>query len=125
MVRSNRRRRRPTDARATDARQDPAIAVDVAERGDEFVVTADLPGVRKQDIDVQVRKNRVQILAEPEDDPENAGAFGARAREEGRVSRTIRLPEEVNEKRTTAEYLNGRLRVTLPKRERRQSVDVE
>lgn len=119
------RRDRGRKPRQTDARPDPAMAVDVAERGDEFVVTADLPGIRKQDIDVKVRKNRVQILAEPEDDPESTGAFGAKAREEGRVSRTIRLPEQVNEKRTTAEYLNGRLRVTLPKRERRQSVDVE
>ncbi len=121
MARRNRRRR----PRETDARPTPAIAVDVAEHGDEYVVTADLPGVRKQDIDVTVRKNRVQILAEPEDDPENAGTFGARAREEGRISRTIRLPERVNENRTTAEYLNGRLRVTLPKREQHRSVDVE
>ncbi|UPW00265.1 Hsp20/alpha crystallin family protein [Halorussus gelatinilyticus] len=121
MARRNRRRRH----RPTDSRPEPEIAVDVAERSDEFVVTADLPGVRKQDIDVTVRKNRVQILAEPQDDPENAGTFAGRARERGQVSRSIRLPERVDEKRTNAEYLNGRLRITLPKRERRRSVDVE
>ncbi|WP_128475781.1 Hsp20/alpha crystallin family protein [Halorussus pelagicus] len=116
MSRSN--RRRPSDP-------DPEIAVDVAERGDEFVVTADLPGIRKQNIDVRVRNDRVQILADPETDDEGGGAFADRAREQGQVSRTIRLSERVSEKRTTAEYLNGRLTITLPKRERQQSVDVE
>ncbi|UPV74226.1 Hsp20/alpha crystallin family protein [Halorussus limi] len=119
MSRKNRRRSRRQSG------TNPEIAVDVAERDDEFVVTADLPGIRKQNIDVRVRKDRVQIFADPEADDEGGGAFADRARERGTVSRTIRLPERVNEKRTNAEYLNGRLRITLPKRERRRSVDVK
>jgi HSP20 family protein len=119
MSRRNRRRgRRQTEP-------EPEITVDVAERGDEFVVTADLPGIRKQNIDVRVRNDRVQILADPEADDEGGGVFANRARDRGSVSRTVRLPERVDEKRTNGEYLNGRLTITLPKRERRRSGDVE
>ncbi|WP_435177764.1 Hsp20/alpha crystallin family protein [Halorussus sp. AFM4] len=119
MSRRNRKRR------PSDTRPEPEIDVDVADRGDEYVLTADLPGIRKQDIDLWVRKNRVQIVVDPDSDPDAEGAFARRARERGPVSRTLRLPERVDERRTDAEYLDGRLRVTLPKRERRRRIQVE
>jgi HSP20 family protein len=99
--------------------------VDVADRHDEFVVTADLPGIRKQDIDVAVKKDRVQITVDPDGPEGKAGSFARTAREWGPLTRTIRLPERVNERRTDADYLNGRLRIVLPKRKRRRSIDVE
>ncbi|MFC7080206.1 Hsp20/alpha crystallin family protein [Halorussus caseinilyticus] len=114
------RKRRPSDTRPR-----PTIDVDVADRGDDYVVTADLPGIRKQDVDVRVKKSRVQILVDPEGESETGGAFARRAREHGPITRIVRLPERVDEKRTDAEYLNGQLRITLRKRQRRRSVEVE
>jgi HSP20 family protein len=111
--------------RPSDTRPKPTIPVDVADRHGEYVVTADLPGVRKQDIDLRARKNRVQIVVDPDGVEGEPGSFLRRAREHGPISRTIRLPERVNEKRIDAEYLNGQLRVTLPKYERHRSVEVE
>lgn len=120
----SKRRQRPR----RPAREPEAIPVDVADDADEFVVTASLPGIRKQDIDLRVRKNRVQILADPEGeagDERVEGPFARRARKRGPISRTIRLPRWVNEDRTSAEYADGGLRVTLPKRKRRHAVEVE
>lgn len=103
----------------------PEISVDVAERGDEFVVTADLPGIRKQDVDVGVKNDRVQIIVDPDGVDGEEGSFARRARERGPLTRTIRLPERVNAKQTDADLSNGRLRITLPKRKRRRSVEIE
>ena len=110
--------------RPRDTRPKPQIPVDVADRHGEYVVTADLPGIRKQDIDLRARKNRVQIVVET-DNEEQAGNFARRAGKHGPISRTIRLPERVNEKRIDAEYLNGQLRITLPKYERHRSIEVK
>lgn len=115
--------RRPWKRRPSDTRPKATIQVDVAERSDEFVVTADLPGVRKQDVDLRVRNDRIQIVVDPRGERE--GAFATAARERGPLSRTIRLPETVDERRTDADLRHGRLRVTLPKRKRGKSIDVE
>ncbi|WP_276301284.1 Hsp20/alpha crystallin family protein [Halorussus lipolyticus] len=115
----------PRKRRPSDTRPKPQIRVDVADRHGEYVITADLPGVRKQDIDLRARKNRVQIAVDPDGSEAELGSFVRRVRDHGPVSRTIRLPERVNEKRIDAEYLNGQLRITLPKYEQRRSVDVK
>jgi len=113
------RKRRPSDTRPA-----PSIDVDVLDRGGEYVLSADLPGLRKQDIDVRVRNRRVQIVVDPDGDSETGGAFAREARERGPLSRVISLPDRVDERRTDAEYLQGRLRVTLQKRRRGRSIEV-
>ncbi|MFW5903421.1 MAG: archaeal heat shock protein Hsp14 [Halolamina sp.] len=94
------------------------VAVDVADRDEEYVVTADLPGYETDDIDVTVTDGRLRIEAERETGTEEEGTdyiFNERRRES--VSRTVRLPEPVDEDAVTAKYTNGVLTVTLPKEE--------
>lgn len=100
-----RRRRKELDRRAACSRR---IPVDLLDRGDEYVLVADLPGYRTQDIDVAVKKARVELVADPDPD----GPTGDRPS----VRRVVRLPEWVREKRATASYERGVLRVRLPKR---------
>ncbi|NEU58553.1 Hsp20/alpha crystallin family protein [Halorussus sp. MSC15.2] len=94
-------------------------AVDVADRGDELVVTADLPGYTKEDIDVMLRGETLQIQAEKsEGSEEGDGDDGRYIRKERRhqsVSRSVTLPEEVDEENVSAQFQNGVLTVTLPK----------
>lgn len=98
--------------------------VDVADRGDEFRVTADLPGLRKQDIDVTVRKDRLRIAADfGHEDTE--GRIKRRERPRGEVARVLRLPQRVDERRVSAAYEDGVLWVTLRKRDRPKRVAVE
>lgn len=112
---SKRRSRKLLDQRTSRSRNVP---VDVIERDDEFVVVASLPGYRKQDIDVTVKKSRVELVADPNDDGPTAGRPS--------VQRIIQLPEWVREKRVRASYENGLLRVRLPKRtEHPHTVDIE
>ncbi|WP_440991808.1 Hsp20/alpha crystallin family protein [Haloarchaeobius baliensis] len=97
--------------------------VDLEDHGDEFVVTADLPGLRTQDIDVSVRKARVRIVADFGDG--DAERYLARERGRGEQSRVLHLPEHADERRVSANYTDGVLRVHLPKRHRPRRVEVE
>ena len=101
-------------------------AVDVADRGDELVVTADLPGFTTEEIDLTLRGDELRIDAEREREREESGGEAGDAgadetryiRKERRhqsVSRAVTLPEEVDEENVSAEYRNGVLTVTLPK----------
>ena len=95
------------------------VAVDLADRGDEFVVTADLPGYEKENIDVQLRGDQLHVAAERETSTEEEGSedgrFIRRERQHKSASRTLTLPEEVREDGVSASYQNGVLTVHLPK----------
>lgn len=98
-----------------------SVAVDVADRGEEFVVTADLPGYDQEDIDLTLSDNTLQIGATREEttgteEEDETHQYIQRERRRRAVSRSIRLPEAVDEEETTASYSNGVLTVTLPKR---------
>lgn len=108
-------RKRPTSKPIPAFEATPPFPVDVADRGEVFVVSASLPGLRKQDLDVRVRKDRVQIVADfGEDDVE--GSYHRRERQRGERQRIVRLPERVDERRASAMFEDGVLQVTLRKR---------
>jgi HSP20 family protein len=95
-----------------------SVAVDVEERDDAFVVTADVPGYEKDDIDVTLADRTLRIRAERETETEAREAdYLRRERRETSASRSVRLPGDVDEEGITATYKNGVLTVTLPKRE--------
>lgn len=83
------------------------------DRGREFLVTAELPGLRTQALDASVGKEGLRIVADFGDDE---GPSLRRERARGAASRTIRLSEPVDENRVSASYDAGVLRVTLRKR---------
>lgn len=92
------------------------VAVDVVDRDEKYVVTADLPGYETEGIEVTVNEGRLRIEAERETGAEEETdeyIFNERRRES--VSRTVRLPEPVDEDAVTAEYTNGVLTISLPK----------
>jgi HSP20 family protein len=92
------------------------MSLDVADRGEEFVVTVDLPGFRRDDIDVRLHDDRLHVDADREEETEEGdGEYLRRERSQRSVSRSVSLPEPVDGERVTAEYNNGVLSVTLPK----------
>ncbi|WP_224447979.1 Hsp20/alpha crystallin family protein [Haloprofundus salilacus] len=107
------------------------ISVDLEERGDEFVVTADLPGYETDDIDLAVRDRQLTIRAEHSDTSETSDdAFLRRERTQRSVSRTVHFPEPVEEEASDASYRHGVLTVRLPKQDRRDDdeghrIDIE
>ena len=94
-----------------------AVAVDVEERDDSFVVTADVPGFDKDDIDVTLAERTLRIRADSEEETEEAeGDYLRRERRATSAERSVTLPSAVEEEGISATYKNGVLTVTLPKR---------
>ncbi|WP_380680905.1 Hsp20/alpha crystallin family protein [Salinigranum sp. GCM10025319] len=92
------------------------MQIDVAEYDDEIVVTADLPGFEREEIDLSIAGNALTIRAEGgvESDHES-DHYVRRERRHRAVRRTISLPVEVIESEASASYTNGVLTVTLPR----------
>ena len=95
-----------------------SLAVDVEDRNDEFVVTADVPGFSKDDIDVTLADRTLRIAAEREETTEEADVdYVRRERHRTSASRSVSLPGAVDEAGISATYKNGVLTVTLSKAE--------
>lgn len=95
-----------------------SMSIDLADKDDEFVVTADLPGFEKDEIEVTVLKTELKISAEHESETEEREENYLRHERTRRsMSRSIQLPETVVEDDVTATYTNGVLTVRLPKAE--------
>lgn len=94
------------------------IGFDMADEGDEFVITADIPGYEKDEIDLRVRDNMLFIRAEHEQEAEERDIDYLRSEREHRSMReSVTLPESVDEENITATCKNGVLTVHLPKKE--------
>jgi HSP20 family protein len=92
------------------------IDVDVADDDDEFVVTADLPGFEKEDIDLSITERVLTIEAARETgDDFDSDEYIRRERRHESVRRSLHLPEEVRADEASAAYNNGVLTVTVPK----------
>lgn len=91
------------------------IPVDVTDHGDSFEISADLPGYVKQDLDVQVMTDRVQITADV-GTTEGYGVQRSGERRRHRRSRVVTLTESVDHRGASARYQDGVLWLRLKKR---------
>lgn len=92
------------------------ISVDVSETDDTIVVTADLPGYEKENIDISASGRELTIdAARSAENEETGDRYVRRERSRSSVRRSLTLPEEVVEEEASATYNNGVLTVTLPK----------
>ena len=96
------------------------MRVDVTEAGDSYKVSADLPGVNKEDINVSIDGNLVTIEAEMKRSKETTDKSGKVLRSErysGLMSRAFTLTQDVDDTKATARYEDGVLTLELPKKE--------
>lgn len=92
--------------------------VDLADNGREFVLTAELPGVKREDLDLQVTPEGIEIGAETNQEREDAGKdYAYRERSSWSFRRILPFPEEVLPDQVEAKLTNGVLEVRLPKKE--------
>ena len=90
--------------------------MDIWESEDEWLVVADLPGVRDEDLDVEVMENQLTISGKREFVPIGKSVRASKAeRPEGRFSRTFMLPPNAREAHIQAEFKRGVLVVKIPK----------
>ncbi len=100
---------------------------DVTETENEIRVSMDLPGLRADDIDVELENNVLTISGERrEENQQNEGRFQLAERRWGEFSRSFVLPREVEGDQIDAQYRDGVLTVTIPKAEsaRRRRIQV-
>ena len=95
--------------------------VDVREDDKQYVVEADLPGFRKDNVELTFQDGVLTIEAETtRDDDRKDDQFHIRERYAGKVSRSFRLPEDVDADKVQAAMSDGVLSVTLNKSEAAQ-----
>jgi HSP20 family protein len=95
------------------------MKIDGSEQENAYEVKTDIPGVKKEDINVRIDGNVVQIDAEVKREQETKGNGGKVLRCEryyGTVSRTFSLADDVDESKAQAKYADGVLTLQLPKK---------
>jgi HSP20 family protein len=95
-----------------------SIKVDVKEDDKGYTVRADIPGVKKEDIQVDVEGNLISLRAEAKQEKEEKKGEKViySERSYGMASRSFTLPAEVDSKGAKAEYKDGVLTLSLPKK---------
>jgi HSP20 family protein len=101
-------------------------SVDIYENKDHIVLEAELPGMNRDDFDLSVENNVITLRGErhfeKKDETDN---YHRVERAYGSFTRSFTLPNTVSAEGATAEYKNGVLRVTLPKRDETKARRIE
>lgn len=101
-----------------DEMTDSRIRMDVEEGDTQFVVKAEIPGVKKEDIAIDISGNEISVSAETrrETEEKSAGNVLHSERYYGKFYRSFTLNHEVDESQSQASYQDGILTLTLPKK---------
>lgn len=92
-------------------------AVDIHQEDDRIEITAELPGVKEEDIDLSVEDGMLCLAGEKKSSREDSQS-GYRERSYGRFERRITLPTNVDQDKIEADFRDGVLTITLPKAEK-------
>jgi HSP20 family protein len=102
--------------------------VDVINRDNEVLVKAELPGVKKDDVNIQVTENSVTIRATTKHEKtEEKGEYCRRELSSGEFVRSVSLPADVDGAKAKASFKDGLLELTIPKlvESKRHSITIE
>jgi len=101
-------------------------AIDLAEDQDNLYLKAELPGMKKEDIEISIHEGVLTLSGERKQDPKHADAEVYRSeRFLGRFQRTLSLPTLINADKVKATYKDGLLHVVLPKAEESKPKHIE
>jgi HSP20 family protein len=98
--------------------------VDIEEQDGAYVVEADLPGVKREDVNIELVGNELTISGEIKE-REREGIFRRRTRRVGRFEYRVKLPDQTDPERVEAKLNEGVLTVRVPKSERAQRRRIE
>jgi HSP20 family protein len=109
---------RPVDFDRDNAMDSPQMRVDVKETQEGYQVSAELPGINKEDIHVQIDGPVVSISAERKQERQEKDGLRVLRTERyfGKVSRSFQLSQDVDESTASAKFADGVLELTLPKK---------
>jgi HSP20 family protein len=94
-------------------------SINAFRHGDDFVLVTELPGVKKEDLSIEVKGDTIRIQGKKTIDygPEAGSSVHRRERAAGQFDRTLTLPAQIDASKVTAEYRDGVLAVKLPRAE--------
>ena len=100
-----------------DSTQPAVFRTDISDNGEAYIVESDLPGVNKEDIDINIGDGILTVKAERkyESSDENAGKYLRRERAYGSFERSFNI-SDIDAEKIDAEFKNGVLVLTLPKK---------
>ena len=109
---------------------DYGLKVDIAENNQEFTVQAEVPGINKDNLDVQFHDNVLTITAAVEDEDKNQPRTILRERFSGKYERSFRFNKEIDRNSISAKLNDGLLTIKISKRDpeiakRERSVVIE
>ncbi len=100
--------------------------VDIIDKDEQVLIRAEMPGVRKEDLDVSVVGNTLTIRGiSTHEEKEERGDYYRSEMSRGEFSRTVTLPADVDETNSSAKLENGILELHMPKRAKRRSIKVQ
>ena len=106
--------RRPGGQQRVQQIAEWAPAIDVTTKDGDLLVRAELPGVKQEDVDITLQNNVLTISGERKaEQEEERGGYYVRERRHGSFSRSLPLPEGLDESKIHARYENGVLEVTV------------
>jgi HSP20 family protein len=91
--------------------------LNVFANGDDIVIVAEAPGLKKDELDIQVKGRDVQVSGSKSVAYDNRVSIHRRERASGQFSRSLSLPIEIDAEKVKAEYRNGVLAIFLPRAE--------
>jgi HSP20 family protein len=94
-----------------------SVAVDVKAEDDTYVISALLPGIKAEDLNIQVVNESVTISGEFKHDRDPEASYLLAERPSGRFTRSISLPMPLNAAKAEADLTNGVLTLRVPKAE--------
>ena len=91
--------------------------INIFQQDGEYAIIAELPGVGRKDIDIDVQRNRVRISGQKQADYGEDASVHRRERQTGAFDRTFATPFEIDADKVKAEYHDGILALSLPRAE--------
>ncbi len=95
----------------------PYPPLNVFRKGDDFVVVTEVPGIKKSDLEVQVKENTIRIAGAKSVEYSDNASLHRRERSAGRFDRTVTIPVQIDADRVKAEYRDGILALFLARAE--------
>ena len=89
--------------------------INVFRQGDDFMVVAELPGVKKEDLNVQIQQKQLRLAGKKSIDFAEGVSVHRRERRGGSFDRTITFPVAVDSENAKAEYRDGILKLRVPR----------
>ena len=101
------------------------LSLDVEETNNSYIVKANLPGVKKEDVKVELKGKTLYIFAKHQEKTEESGKFYRRERFYGEYQRAIALPQETQTNNINAKLENGVLTLEILKAEPTKQVEIK